>query len=73
MLNSDFIAAYVKNMITATHTLQINDGRLIPILIPTPEKHDEITSIVDRILTGEDERICMEELNEKVRELYMRL
>ena len=73
LLNSDFIAAYVKNMITATHTLQINDGRLIPILIPTPEEHDEITSIVDRILTGEDERICMEELNEKVRELYMRL
>jgi len=71
LLNSDFIASYVKNMITVTHTLQINDGRLIPIRIPTPEEHDEITGIVDRIMAGEDERICMEELNEKVRELYL--
>ena len=72
MLNSDFIASYVKNMITVTHTLQINDGRQIPIIIPTPEEHDVITGIVDRILAGEDERNCMVELNEKVSELYLR-
>lgn len=71
LLNSDFIAAYVKSMITITHTLQINDGRLIPIIIPTREKQDEITGIVDRIIAGEDEETCMEELNAKVRQLYM--
>lgn len=70
LLNSEFISTYVKSMITMTHTLQINDGRLIPILVPTPEEHDEIISIVDRIIAGEDESICMEELNEKVRNLY---
>jgi hypothetical protein len=57
-------------MVTVTHTLQINDGRLIPILVPTPAQHDEITGIVDRIMAGEDEAICMEELNEKVEEFY---
>lgn len=70
LLNSDFVSAYVKSMITMTHTLQINDGRLIPIVIPTPTEHDEITSIVDRIIAGEDENTCMEELNEKVWRLY---
>lgn len=73
LLNSEFISTYIKNMITMTHTLQINDGRLIPILVPTTVEHNEITSIVDRIIAGEDEGICMEELNEKVRSLYSRV
>lgn len=71
LLNSDFISAYVKSMITITHTLQINDGRLIPIIIPSPEDHDIITGIVDRIMAGEDEAKCMEELNKKIMELYL--
>lgn len=71
LLNSEFIAMYIKNMITRTHTLQINDGRLVPIIIPTPDEQEEIISIVDRITAGEDENTCMEELNEKVRGLYM--
>ena len=71
LLNSAFITTYVKNMITITHTLQINDGRLIPIIIPTSKEHDEITKIVDRIMDGEDEEICMEELNQKVEKIYM--
>ena len=71
LLNSSFITAYIKSMITMTHTLQINDGRLIPILIPTQAEHDEITALVDRIMLGEDESACMEELNEKVWGLYL--
>lgn len=71
LLNSEFITAYVKNMITITHTLQINDGRLIPIKIPSPKQHDDITRIVDRIMKGEDEGMCMEELNKKIWDLYM--
>jgi hypothetical protein len=70
LLNSDWIIAYIKSMVTMTHTLQINDGRLIPILVPTPTQHDEITGIVDRIMAGEDEPSCMEELNRKIEELY---
>lgn len=73
LLNSDFMAAYVRNMITITHTLQINDGRLIPIVIPTPTEHDQITRIVDRILSGENEVDCMTELNEEVSNLYMEI
>lgn len=70
LLNSDWVISYIKSMVTVTHTLQINDGRLIPILVPTPAQHDEITGIVDRIMAGEDEATCMEELNEKVEKLY---
>ena len=70
LLNSEFISTYVKSMITMTHTLQINDGRLIPIVVPTQEEHDEIIDIVDRIIAGEDESACMGELNEKVWGLY---
>ena len=71
LLNSDFISAYVKNLITITHTLQINDGRLIPIYIPTAAEHDDILAIVDRIIAGEDESICMEELNGIINKLYL--
>lgn len=70
VLNSEFMAAYVKSMITITHTLQINDGRLIPIVIPSREDHDSVVAIVDRILNGEDEETCMSELNSKVDGIY---
>lgn len=70
VLNSDFVANYVKAMITTTHTLQINDGRLIPIVIPTPDQHDEIIHLVSRIKDGEDEASVMAELNGKITALY---
>ena len=73
VLNSEFMASYVKNMITITHTLQINDGRLIPIIVPTSQQHTEIVSLVDRILNGEDEDECMKEINEKIGSLYYSL
>jgi adenine-specific DNA-methyltransferase len=50
LLNSKFISYYVKNFITTTHTLQINDGRLIPIIVPTRTQNTEIEKLVDRIL-----------------------
>ncbi len=70
ILNSEFMAYYVKNMITITHTLQINDGRLIPIIVPTSQQHSEIVSLVDRILEGDSEEECMKEINNKVEALY---
>lgn len=70
VLNSEFMASYVKNMITITHTLQINDGRLIPIIVPTAEQHSEIVSLVDKILEGDNEEELMNEINEKVEALY---
>lgn len=71
LLNSDFIVSFVKGLITITHTLQINDGRLIPIVIPTKQQHDDICSVVDRIMAGENEKDCMRELNELVWNIYM--
>jgi len=73
LLNSDFIVSYVKGLITITHTLQINDGRLIPVVIPTQQQHDDICGVVDRIIAGEDEKDCMVELNELVRNVYLTL
>ncbi len=50
LLNSTFISYYIKQFITSTHTLQINDGRLIPIRIPSTENIKDIENIVDNIL-----------------------
>ena len=50
LLNSSFISYYVKNFITGTHTLQINDGRLIPVKIPTPDVKNVLENLVDQIL-----------------------
>lgn len=49
-LNSKFISYYIKNFITNTHTLQINDGRLVPIKIPNQAELKTIVSIVDQII-----------------------
>lgn len=70
LLNSDFIAAYIKSMITITHTLQINDGRLIPVVVPNQQAHEEIVKLVDRIMTGEDEAEPMAEINYIIWQLY---
>jgi len=50
ILNSKFASYYVKQFITSTHTLQINDGRLIPIKVPDVDYQSNIESIVDKIL-----------------------
>ena len=71
LLNSDFMSSYIKSMITITHTLQINDGRLVPIIIPTSAEHNEIVGLVDRIIAGEDETRCMDKLNNIIRDLYL--
>ena len=49
-LNSKFISYYVKNFITSTHTLQINDGRLIPIKVPSDTELSKVVELVDNIL-----------------------
>lgn len=54
-LNSKFISYYVKNFITSTHTLQINDGRLIPIMVPTKDELTEVIDLVDKILELKEE------------------
>lgn len=55
LLNSKFITYYVKNFITSTHTLQINDGRLIPIIVPEKRVEKKLEDLVDQILTAKRE------------------
>ena len=50
VLNSKFICYYIKNFITSTHTLQVNDGKLIPIVIPSESHHEKVVAIVGEIL-----------------------
>jgi adenine-specific DNA-methyltransferase len=75
-LNSKFVSYYVKNFITTTHTLQINDGRLIPIVVPSPVILKTIISIVDQILTAKkqsptaDTTALESEIDRLVYELY---
>jgi len=49
-LNSSFCSYYVKNFITNTHTLQINDGKVIPIKIPSKGIEKAIMERVTKIL-----------------------
>jgi len=50
-LNSKFNSYYVKQLITTTHTLQIDDGRLIPIKISPSRYLSNIIRLVDEIIT----------------------
>jgi len=47
LLNSKFTTYYVQNFITNTHTLQINDGKLIPVKYPNKEFHYLVELLVN--------------------------
>ena len=55
ILNSKFINYYIKSFITSTHTLQINDGRLIPIKIPDEKTLYIIEELVNQIISNTKE------------------
>lgn len=65
ILNSKLISYLCKNFITATHTLQINDGRLIPIVLPTQEQLDSVIALVDQILADKKQNPQVESKSEK--------
>ena len=50
LLNSKFISFYVKNFITNTHTLQINDGKIIPVVVPSKAMHKLINTVANLII-----------------------
>ncbi|NRA49143.1 MAG: hypothetical protein HRU12_08405, partial [Phaeodactylibacter sp.] len=74
-LNSKFISYYVKNFITSTHTLQINDGRLIPIKIPSDAELSKVVEIVDNILAIKKENPEAEtlELDKQIDDLIYKI
>jgi len=49
LLNSKLLTYLIKQFITSTHTLQINDGRLIPIKIPSHEMNKKFEQLFDNI------------------------
>ena len=49
LLNSKLLTYIIKQFITSTHTLQINDGRLIPIKIPAKKIHSKFEILFDKI------------------------
>jgi adenine-specific DNA-methyltransferase len=75
-LNSKFISYYIKTFITSTHTLQINDGRLIPLVIPDSNTYETIEGIVDKILAmkkqnpSSDTHTLENEIDQLVYQLY---
>lgn len=50
MINSKFISEFTSNFYNNTSTFQINDGRKIPIIIPTKEQLKYINDIVDNAI-----------------------
>jgi len=76
ILNSKLISYYVKNFITSTHTLQINDGRLVPLIVPTNEELIQYEKIVDEIIVAKkmsieaDTTTLETEIDQLVYELY---
>ncbi len=50
MINSKFISEFTSNFYNNTSTFQINDGRRIPIIIPTREQLKYINNLVDQAI-----------------------
>lgn len=75
LLNSKFISYYVKNFITSTHTLQINDGRLIPVKIPNKIEQKNFETLVDLILDCKSQDISVDttDLESQVDQLVYQL
>ena len=75
LLNSSFISYYAKNFITSTHTLQINDGRLIPIVIPSKKNRVKLESLVDQILDAKQTELDSDisSIEKKINQLVYKL
>ncbi len=79
LLNSSFVSYYVKRYITNTRTLQVNDGKLIPIVVSDSRTTASVVELVKAILRLKDESFqsrddretsrIMAHLGEKEREL----
>lgn len=48
--NCDLISRYTEGFINFTVNFQVNDCRMIPIVIPSPNQVDKIRSIVDELI-----------------------
>ncbi len=82
IINSKFATYYVKNFITNTHTLQINDGKMIPIVYPSEKVHGIISVIsmmiiktlekdIEQVLQGRDfEKLKEVEKEEIIEQLH---
>ena len=51
ILNSSIVSYIIRSFITNTRTLQINDGRLIPIVIPTAKLRKQVENCGERIIS----------------------
>jgi type I restriction-modification system DNA methylase subunit len=51
LLNSSYVSHYVKHYITNTRTLQVNDGKLIPIAFPDKDSMHEVVRRVQEIIS----------------------
>lgn len=86
LLNSTFISDFVFSFIKNTQTFQINDARMLPIIIPTPEQLKQFEAIFNRAYSIQKQRfsgqlndkeadkkleIIQIELDKMVEEMYM--
>ena len=51
LLNSSYISYYVKHYITNTRTLQVNDGKLIPIMVSDETTTNALVALVKEIIS----------------------
>ncbi|NWF90446.1 MAG: Eco57I restriction-modification methylase domain-containing protein [Ignavibacteriaceae bacterium] len=86
LLNSTFVSEYVFSFIKNTQTFQINDARLLPIIIPTPDQLKQFENIFERAYNNQKQKFegkikeieaennlseIQKELDEMVEEMYM--
>jgi type I restriction-modification system DNA methylase subunit len=67
LINSSYISYFVKKYITNTRTLQINDGKLIPVVIPKAEVKGKLIHNVQRIIDLKNEHFDAANDNDKAR------
>ncbi|RME13617.1 MAG: DNA modification methylase [Bacteroidetes bacterium] len=86
LLNSTFISEYVFSFVNNTQTFQINDARLVPIIIPTTTQLQSFEQIFNRAYDIQKQKFAgkiskreaekeldrvQEELDKMVEKMYM--
>ncbi len=69
IINSKFATYYVKNFITNTHTLQINDGKMIPIVYPSEKVHG-IISVISMMIIKTLNKVFQQVVDSVILNLY---
>ena len=81
IINSKFMSEYVNDFVNNTQTFQINDARQLPIVVPSPEKLQELLPLFHEVIqikksdysSQEDKARALKLIEDKIEDIILEI